>query len=272
MSEELNISADMPEVADRAETQGAEEQEVAELAEGTVDEQYDGTEDTEDNEGEEPEEEADESGKTPQDAAFAEQRRRIAELEAQLHEKELDEQQRALEEAIRADEAERDAEKRGELEAAIDYAREQGFDDEEIEDLLREIMEEQEQEDYVRNLEQEKANLEDRLLQFEAETQATSDLKEIQKIDPSIKDLDSLGVDFFALRSYGIEPARAYYMLKSADEHTKPQGAKAPGKLGRAKQESEYYSSEEIDNMSKEEIKKNFDKVMRSMDKLSKER
>ena len=272
MSEELNISADMPEVADRAETQGAEGQEVAELAEGTVDEQYDETEDTEDNEDYESDEDADEHGRTAQDAAFAEQRRRIEALEAELQRRDYEAEHARLQAEIEAEEQERENEKMSELEAAIDYAREQGFEDDEIEELLAEIMEEQETQDRIANLETEKANLEDQLLQFQVEQQATSDLKELQQIDPALNDLDDLGYEFYALRAQGIDPTRAYYMIKSADEHTKPKGAKAPGKLNRAKQESEYYTGKEIDEMSKEDIKKNFDKVMRSMDKIAKER
>jgi hypothetical protein len=60
-------------------------------------------------------------------------------------------------------------------------------------------------------------------------------------------------------------------MLKQADDATKPRGAYAPGKLNKAKQESEYYTSEELDAMSVEEIQANWEKVQRSMNRLNKE-
>ena len=117
MSEELTTSANMSEVADPTETQGAEEQEVAEPAEEeTAEEQY--AEDTEDNEGEQSEQDK-------ANAAFAEMRRRAE--EAEKEKKELEE---------KLAQQERDSEKQSELANAVAYARENGFSDEEIDELL----------------------------------------------------------------------------------------------------------------------------------------
>ena len=262
---EYGTSVESPEVAELENTQSEEMTEVADPSEGIADEQYDYTEDTENNEPEEGEEDADEQGKTKADSAFAEQRRRIAELEAQLAEKELAEEQRVANE-------EREEEKIEQINNAIEFAREQGFTDEEIDDLIAEIQEEQKHEDTIAELEAKNKELQDRLLMFEVEQQAESDLNAIQRIDPNIKDLDDLGEDFMRLRASGIAPERAFFMCRTADERTRPQGAVPAGKLNRAKTEAEYYTSEELDNLPKDEIRANWEKVQRSMDRLSKER
>ena len=256
VSEELTTSANMSEVADPTETQGAEEQEFAEPAEEeTAEEQY--AEDTEDNEDEQSEQDK-------ANAAFAEMRRRAE--EAEKEKKELEE---------KLAQQERDSEKQSELANAVAYARENGFSDEEIEELLAEVQAEQEAEDEYNSivaenerLKKQVEELEDLKLQFEYETMAQSDLRELQKIDPELTDLDDLGHEFVVLRSMGTSPERAYYMIKSADEATKPRGAYAPGKINKAKQEAEYYTSEELDALSDEEIKANWEKVQRSMNRL----
>lgn len=260
------LSANTTDFADQSDTQGAEEYEVADRTEGTVDEQYDETEDTENNDSEdydeydEDEEEADEQGRTKADAAFAEQRRRIAELEAEIAERD----------AAMADQ-EREDEKNEQLYQAVAFAREQGYTEEEIEDLIADIQEDQEKEDLMAQLQAENERLQDELLLQSVEQQAVSDLNTLKKIDPTLKDLDDLGEDYFKMRAADIDPVRAYYAVKAADEYTKPQGAVPAGRLNRAKQESEYYTSEELDNLSKDEIVRNWDKVQRSMDKLAKE-
>lgn len=257
-----NTSANMSEVAEQTEIQGEEAQEVAAPAEVDVDEHQDETGDTENNEAENAEEVADEqTGRTKQDAAFAEQRRRIEELEAEIAEMKEAEQQEKVN-------AEREAEKTEQLEAVINFAREQGYDDEEIEELIEEVMAEQEAEDEKNALIAERDALQDRLLELEVENTARSDLKTLQEIDPDLNDLDELGDEFFVLRAQGIEPARAYHMIKSADEKMKPKGAYAPGRINKAKQESDYYTSEELDNLTDEEIDANWEKVKRSMNRL----
>ena len=261
-------SVNMPEVADPTE-ESVKEQEVADPAEeGTADEQYDGTEDTEDNDYEEDdsdyeEEEADEQDDAT-NAAFAEMRRKTEELERQ---------NRELQEKLAN--GERETEKQTELANAVAFARENGYSDEEIDDIISEIQAEQAREDELNaikeeneRLKAEKESLEEQRQYAEFEKLAQSDLRTLQKIDPNLSDLDDLGPEFAMLRSMGVEPERAYHMIKSADEKTKPKGAYAPGKLNKAKQEAEFYTSEELDSMTKEEIKKNWEKVQRSIARL----
>jgi hypothetical protein len=258
VSEEMNTSVEMPEVADPTETQSEEIQEVADPDEVVADEQHDETEDTENNEPEEGEEVADEQDKS--DKAFAAQRRRIAELEKELEKRDQE-----------AADAQREAEKNEQLRNIIDFAKEQGYTEQEINDLIEDVKADQEAEDERIKLQSEKEQLEDEVLRLQVEQMMTEDLKALQRIDPDLTDLDTLGEEFFALRSSGIEPVRAYHMIKTADEATKPKGAYAPGKLNKAKQESEYYTSEELDAMSVEEIQANWEKVQRSMNRLNKE-
>lgn len=253
-------SANTSEVAEPTELEGANETEVADPSEGTVDEQYDTTEDTEENEPEEGEENADEQD-SKTNAAFAEQRRRIAELE-----RELAERDEAYEAAER--EAEEQAELEEQIEAIVEYAKEQGLSDDEIEEVLDEFASDYEKEKELERLQDEIDKRDEELVDIQLQQLAQRDLAEVQNIDPNIKDLDDLGEEFFALRSVGIDAKRAYFMLQAADEQTKPHGAYAPGKISKARAERDYYTSEELDNLSKEEMHANWEKVQRSMDRL----
>ena len=237
------ISENMQEAAEPAELEGANETEVAEPSEVEADEQTD----------EQSEEEPADEQDSKTNAAFAEQRRRIAELE-----KELEERDKAKE--LAESEAQEQAELDEQVQAIVEYAREQGLDDDDIED--------HETDKELKRLQDEIDRRDEELVDIQLQQLAMQDLAEVQKIDPNIKDLDDLGDEFFRLRSLDIEPKRAYYMIHSADEQMKPHGAYAPGKINQAKQESEYYTSEELDNLSKEEMHANWDKVMRSMNRL----
>lgn len=245
------ISENTQEAAEPAELEGANETEAAEPSEVEVDEPT----------GEEPEEEPADEQDAKTNAAFAEQRRRIAELE-----KELAERDKAKEQADR--EAEEQAELDEQVQAIVEYAKEQGLDDEDIEEILDEFFEDHETDKELKRLQDEIDRRDEELVDIQIQQLAMQDLAEVQKIDPNIKDLDDLGEEFFRLRSLDIPPKRAYYMIQSADEQTKPHGAYAPGKINQARQESDYYTSEELDNLSKEEMHANWDKVMRSMEKL----
>jgi len=245
------ISENTQEAAEPAELEGANETEVAEPSEVEADEQTD----------EQSEEEPADEQDSKTNAAFAEQRRRIAELE-----KELAERDKAKEQADR--EAEEQAELDEQVQAIVDYAKEQGLSDDEIEEVLDEFFEDHETDKELKRLQDEIDRRDEELVDIQLQQLAMQDLAEVQKIDPNIKDLDDLGDEFFKLRSLDIEPKRAYYMIHSADEQMKPHGAYAPGKINQARQESDYYTSEELDNLSKEEMHANWDKVMRSMDNL----
>lgn len=245
------ISENTQEAAEPAELEGANETEVAEPSEVEADEQTD----------EQSEEEPADEQDSKTNAAFAEQRRRIAELE-----KELAERDKAKEQADR--EAEEQAELDEQVQAIVDYAKEQGLSDDEIEEVLDEFFEDHETDKELKRLQDEIDRRDEELVDIQLQQLAMQDLAEVQKIDPNIKDLDDLGEEFFLLRSLDIAPKRAYYMIHSADEQMKPHGAYAPGKINQARQESDYYTSEELDNLSKEEMHANWDKVMRSMNRL----
>ena len=252
--------ANVTEAAEPSETQDAKEPEVVETAEEPADEQGDTTEATEENEPDEGEENADEQD-SKTNAAFAEQRRRIEALEREL--KERDE---ARERADR--EAEEQAELEEQIESIVEYAREQGLEDDEIEGILEDFKEDYEKEREIERLNAEIDRLNDEIMNVQLEQLARNDLAKVQEIDPTLEGLDALGEEFFALRAQGIDAKRAYYMLKAADERTKPHGAYAPGKVNRSKQESEYYTSEELDNLTDAEMEANWEKVMRSMNRL----
>ena len=145
-------SVNMPEVADPTE-ESVKEQEVADPAEeGTADEQYDGTEDTEDNDYEEDDSDYEEEDADEQDdatnAAFAEMRRKTEELERQ---------NRELQEKLAN--GERETEKQTELANAVAFARENGYSDEEIDDIISEIQAEQAREDELNAIKEENERL-----------------------------------------------------------------------------------------------------------------
>jgi hypothetical protein len=185
-------------------------------------------------------------GKKSADSAFAEMRRQNAEMEARLAEYE---------------QAELERERRRDLEQ---IAEEFGVNLEELEAAVEaEEAEESRWSALVEENQQLKANqAEKEILEM-----MRDDLVEIQTIDPNIKSLDDLP-GYKEYVAGGIRGKKAYFAIKAEQEITKPKPAKAPGQVNKAPQESEYYTSEEIDQMSVEEIQKNLDKVRRSIERF----
>lgn len=238
MDEYINESAEMQDVADLADDVESEEtQDVADLAESET-----------------PTEEA-ESGKTSADAAFAEQRRRIAELE---------ERERALAE---------------ENEAMI-HALSRYFEGETAEELsinANAYAEERDPDEYraeyERLKESERLNLEnqmlkEQLLDFEIQRRMREDLREIQAIDPNVKSLDDLGETFGRFIASGLPAKEAFYATRAMELKEKVYAPDAIGKVSDSKAERDYYTSEELDHLTDEEMDANWDKVMRSLSRL----
>lgn len=195
--------------------------------------------------------------RTKQDAAFAEQRRRIAELEKA------------------------NAEAKAENEQML-AALQRFFDGDNATDLSINANAYAEQRDpaeyraeYERNaeLEQLKANneaLQEQLNSLKVEQLMRDGLKEIQAIDPNVKSLEELGETFAHFIGAGLTSKEAYYATIARDAKEKVQPPDAIGKINDTRVERDYYTSEELDNLSSEEMDANWDKVMRSMDRLGK--
>lgn len=225
----------------------SETQETAEPAE-LADEQAEPAEEQE----EETEEDIPQ-GKRSRDSAFAEMRR--AREEAERQNNELQERLEALERA------QREAELRS-------YAESIGLSEDEIEQVVADAQAEEEKEAERANLEAEIERLSEENLNFQVDRMMEQDLHDIQAIDPSIKSLDDLGEDFGNFVAAGLSGVDAYYAVMSKRERNQIKPAPKIGKANQASVPRDFYTSEELDALSQEEILANWDKVQRSMDRL----
>lgn len=214
---------------------GAEETEVADQSE----EVEVGAEETEVAEPSDDEED----GKTPSDAAFAEMRRKNEELERRLAE--YDE---ALSYVFE-----------GEGDERIVKARAFGEGKTEEQVLAERELE---------SLKSEKERLEEELENVEIERRMAEDLEVIKKIDPSVKSLLDLDPSFFQMISTGMLSAeQAYYaskQLASKDKVTTPEPV---GEVNQSSAPKDYFTKEEVESMTQEQVKKNYDAIRRSMSK-----
>ena len=201
--------------------------------------------DVESDEGEEDPEpaEPDESGRSAQDAAFAEQRRRIQELERQN----------------------------------ADYEEALGlFFDGDDKIVQAHVLGEQKTEEQVRaeierenelaRLKAENEEMQEEIASREAERMMAEDLEKIQQIDPSIKSLDDLGEDFLEYIASGqLDGLQAYYAVKAKSEVEKIVPPEPVGKVNAEPAPKDYFTREEVESMSQAEVSKNFDAIRRSM-------
>lgn len=235
MDENYNESAEIQEVAE-PETDALESEETQEVAETAPDTEI--SESTE-----QPTHQ-----KNDTDAAFAVMRR----------------QNQALEN-----------EKRQMMEALQRY-----FDGESVEDLVinaNAYAEQRDPEDYRQDYERDReyedlkaryASLEDELLNAQVDRLMQEGLREVQAIDPNVKSLDALGESFVRLIANGVPTKEAYYASKAMELKEKILAPDAIGRVSDTKTERDYYTSEELDNLTDEEMDANWDKVMRSMGRL----
>lgn len=235
MDENYNESAEIQEVAE-PETEALESEETQEVAETAPD--TDNSESTE-----QPTHQ-----RSDADAAFAEMRR----------------QNQALEN-----------EKRQMMEALQRY-----FDGESVEDLVinaNAYAEQRDPEEYRQDYERDRdyedlkaryESLEDELLNAQVDRLMQEGLREVQAIDPNVKSLDELGDSFARLIANGVPTKEAYYASKAMELKEKILAPDAIGRVSDTKAERDYYTSEELDNLTDEEMDANWDKVMRSMGRL----
>ncbi len=240
MDEYINESAESQEVAEPETdvTESAETQEVADPA--SAEDSAVETNDTE----------PAHDGRTAQDAAFAEMRRANQELERQ---------NRQMAEALSRY---FDGETADDLFInAMAYADQRQPDD---------YRQEYEQTRELESLRAEKEALEEQLLNAEVERLMREGLRDVQSIDPNIKSLDELGDSFLKFISAGLTTKEAYYASMAQQQKEKIFAPDAIGRVADTKVERDYYTSEELDNLTDEEMDANWDKVMRSMTRLSK--
>jgi len=238
MEDYINESAETQEVAEPETdvTESAETQEVAEpeTAENPVTE----TEEPESN------------GKTEQDAAFAEMRRANQQLE-----REKQQMMAALSRYF-------DGETPEDLSInAMAYADQRDPD---------EYRQEWEHNQEFEQLRADKEDLEAELLNLKVEKLMQDGLRDIQAIDPNIKSLDELGDSFLKFVSAGLTSTEAYWASKAQAMKEKVIAPSAIGKVSDSKAERDYFTSEELDHLTDEELNddKIWAKAMRSLERL----
>lgn len=242
MDENINESVETQEVAE-PENEALESEETQEVAEPVEADDSD-EEDFEDDEEEE-------SSKTKTDAAFADMRREIARLK-----KENGMMTEALGNYFDGEDAE---------ELSINanaYARQV-----DPEDYRKEWEAAQE----VEQLKSDNENLEEELFSLRADKMMREDLAEIQKIDPTVESLDDLGDSFLSMRlNGGLTATDAFYACKAKELHEAVLAPDPIGRLADTKVERDYYTSEELDALSQEELMDDavYEKAMRSLGRL----
>lgn len=237
--------------------------EPAAIEEGAVEESTEQPEVTEpeveSDENGEPDESTSESevdvpeGKRSRDSAFAEMRRAREEAEA-----ERDELQSRIEEL----------ERQARQDQLRQAAYEMGLTDQEVAEVLAEAEAEEERAAEEQWLTDENERLNQELMDIRVTQAMEEDLRAIQRIDPEIKSLDQLGDDFFNYIGAGLSGEDAYFALKAKEQKTAFGAAPSPGKANQAPVQRDYYTSEELDAMTPDEILANMDKVNRSLERL----
>nr|DAK01936.1 MAG TPA: hypothetical protein [Caudoviricetes sp.] len=203
----------------------------------------------------EEEQEVAETAKTEQDAAFAQMRRHNEELERQLAE--AQKQSKEYEDALGLFfDGEDKAIK------AQAYYNERPFE---------EVKAETEMQAQLAALQNEKENLEQQLLEQQAQAQMDADLAEIQKSHPEVKSIDELGQEYLAFRfnpmgEMGAE--QAFQMMMAYKGNITPKKPPIIGNVSTTdKPQSDYYTREEVEAMSPAEVKANYDRIRESIPK-----
>lgn len=190
--------------------------------------------------------------KSKSDRAFAEMRRTNESLKSENEE--LRQRIAELEKA----------EKHSQL---IAQAQEMGLTDDEIQQVLNDSDAEEQAAKEREDMQAEIDRLNEQVLNAEVDRLMAQDLKDIQAIDPTIESLDDLPPEFFRYREV-MDGVDAYFATQAKNQRTKFEGARELGKVNEAPIQRDYYTSEELDNLSDEEMEANWEKVQRSLKKL----
>lgn len=119
------------------------------------------------------------------------------------------------------------------------------------------------------------AELEEQVTNIEAERLMQADLETLRKIDPTLKDLSSLGDEYFRYMSATdpstgepiMTPEDAYWAIKAKESANTAKPPVEVGKVATGTSEKDYFTDAEIDAMSPEQLTKNWKKVMASWDR-----
>lgn len=250
------VSVENQEVAE-PETQSVENQEVADLEptdnEGETAEHEDVQEDfNQDNNTEEGRE---------NNSVIAEMRRQQeaerAELQAQL------EQERAEKEALQ------------QRQTLYNTAKEMGLSDEEFEELWEEqeaenaILREKEEADArAEQAERDREQIENELLDLKAQAVVDEDVRYFQEKNPKIKSVDDLPKDYFSLMATGqMSRDEAYQTALNRQKKSERVPPDEIGQVGSPDTPKDYFTRDEVERMSQEEVSKNLDIINKSQPK-----
>ena len=247
-TEITNVGTESVETPEVAEPETANESaETQEVAEPEREEQSEFVEDDVDDDLNDD----DEGSQNPSDAAFASMRRELQEARRQN-----EQMQNALKIYFNGDDADSLA-----IQARA-YAEDRSED---------EVRADIERETRLRQLEERNQELEEQIKDAEVHQMINDSVATLSKIDPTIKgegDLEKLGDVFLKLIANGVDTETAYWASKAEQYHNQVNAPNDIGKASPTTNERDYYTSEEIDALSEEEIRKNWDKVQRSMSRL----
>lgn len=90
------------------------------------------------------------------------------------------------------------------------------------------------------------------------------DLKVIQKLDPHISSVNDMGELFIMLRANGYNAKDAYDAVCSLNSKKE---ISQMGDVAMNEEEKDFFTKEEVKAMSKSQVKKNYDKIRKSMSK-----
>ncbi len=111
---------------------------------------------------------------------------------------------------------------------------------------------------------EENKRLQEENLALKVEQMMAKGLSEIQQIDPNVKSLEELGESFANYIRAGLSSVDAYYAVKAREAKEKITPPKNVGKVSTTKGESSFFTREEVEAMSDEELDKNWDAIWES--------
>ena len=117
---------------------------------------------------------------------------------------------------------------------------------------------------------QENEELKYQMFEMEVDRRMQEGLREVREIDPNVKSLDELGDSFANMIAAGLSTKEAYYATLAMRSKEKVFAPDPIGRVSDNRIERDYYTSEELDNLTDEELDENWDKVWKSMNLLGK--
>lgn len=118
-------------------------------------------------------------------------------------------------------------------------------------------------------MESEHKALKEEVERLRLEKAMEADLLEVQKADPSVKNLADLGDAYFQCISAGMSATEAYHASKYITQKTTPTPPAEIGKINESSVQKDFYTKEEVEAMTAEEVEKNLPKIEQSMKKWS---